>query len=329
MPNAWNELEINATIKEYFNLLEEQENEHQVNKAAVYRALSEKFPNRSPKSFEFKFQNISAILYEEKMPYLNGLLPRKNYQNLLRILVVDYLGKTKFTAKLPIEILVQKMRSIHKKGFVPVSGTGAGRYGLTLEQQLGIPQNSSKEPDFMGIELKTKHNSNLQTLFSKIPTEYITIKDKKELILKYGYRDQNKERQALYTSFNNTHNSLGFYLKVMEDNIVVFNKEDIVLTYDLILLEESLLSKHSESAYIKVLSKNKDGTQTCRFEDLLYCKNPSILKFKNLVSNGKIYLDFTMSLKDDKAKDHGFLWRIEPESLKDLYLSTQAYNIAE
>ena len=32
------------------------------------------------------------------------------------------------------------------------------------------------------------------------------------------------------------------------------------------------------------------------------------------------FLDFTLSLNSDKLKDHGFLWRIKPDSIDKLYL---------
>jgi len=68
----------------------------------------------------------------------------------------------------------------------------------------------------MGIELKTKHDKTLQTLFSRVPSRYLACKDKKELVEKYGYFDEKRKRRALYTSFNNSPDSLGFYLAPMK-----------------------------------------------------------------------------------------------------------------
>jgi len=56
---------------------------------------------------------------------------------------------------------------------------------------------------------------------------------------------------------------------------------------------------------------------------VFYCKWPSILNFVDLVAEGKINLDFTLSAKDGKIRDHGFLWRIQQESLEELYLSKE------
>ena len=53
----------------------------------------------------------------------------------------------------PIEDLVEKLKAINSRGWINSEGTGSGRYGLALERELSIPRNSSKNPDFKGIEI--------------------------------------------------------------------------------------------------------------------------------------------------------------------------------
>jgi hypothetical protein len=177
----WSEEEVRVAIRGYFKLQRAQENYEKVNKAALYRELSKAHPKRNTKSFERKFQNISAILYEEKLPYADGLKPNSNYQRLLKLLVLDHLNRIERPTLSPIEILIKKLKKLGALGFLPVHGKGSGRFGLALEKHLGIPQNSSKDADFMGIELKTKHDNSLQTLFSRTPTKYIGCKLKRQV----------------------------------------------------------------------------------------------------------------------------------------------------
>lgn len=59
----------------------------------------------------------------------------------------------------------------------------------------------------------------------------------------------------------------------------------------------------------------------------IYCKWPSILNFLDLVNDGKINLDFTLSQKNGKIQDHGFLWRIKQESIEASYLSKKEVKI--
>jgi hypothetical protein len=48
--------------------------------------------SRSRGSIEFKHQNISAVLIELGFPYVEGYKPRRNYQELLRIVVAERLS---------------------------------------------------------------------------------------------------------------------------------------------------------------------------------------------------------------------------------------------
>ncbi len=93
-----------------------------------------------------------------------------------------------------------------------------------------------------------------------------------------------------------------------------------VLEYDPESIEAALLSKHSQTVYINLSIRKQKGKESCRPESALYCKWPSIIRFLNLVNCGDIYLDFTLSQKNGRTKDHGFLWRIKSEALPKLYL---------
>ncbi len=325
----WTIQEINAAVIAYFDLMKSQQDFELVNKSAIYRELSDAYSVRSPKAFELKFQNISAVLYEEKLPYADGLRPMDNYQAALKLSVIKHLNKLEKVEQRPIQILTDKLRRLWIRNYLPVRGSGSGRYGLTLERYLSIPQNSSKEADFMGIELKTKHGNSLQTLFSRVPSRYIACKNKDELLDIFGYHDKKRNRRALYTSFNNTPDSLGFSLKPMVNRLIVNKNHREILEYDNSVLENALLSKHNETVYVSVSTKRmKSGITRCRFEELLYCKTPSLLRFMHMANDGNVYLDLTLSKNADRVKDHGFLWRVPKEAIKELYVNTQTICLA-
>ena len=65
--------------------------EEPFNKAKHRRNLQNKLNNRSIGSIEFKHQNISAILLQEGHPYIIGYKPAKNYQHMLREVVLERL----------------------------------------------------------------------------------------------------------------------------------------------------------------------------------------------------------------------------------------------
>ena len=326
---AWSDIEIEAAVSAYFELLGAQAGGERANKSAIYRNLSAAHSARTAKAFEFKFQNISAVLYEERLPYADGLRPKSSYQAALKTAVLNHLKQLHFKEQKPIDVLVGKLRRLRSRDYLPVHGKGTGRYGLSLEHYLSIPQNSSKEADFMGIELKTKYGNTLQTLFSRVPTRYLACRDKRQLIEKFGYYDKQRDRQALYTSFNNTPDSLGFYFRAKKNRIVINKKKVEILDYDNTVLEDAVLSKHNETAFISVtVGRLKNGKMGCRFDQLLYCNTPSLLRFMRMADDGNVYLDFTLSEKAGRVKDHGFLWRVPQDAIGDLYQKTQLIDLS-
>lgn len=77
--NAWSDAELAATVKAYLKMLHAELNGVSYNKAAVNRELrAGPLASRTKASIEFRMQNISAALYELKMPYIAGYFPARN-----------------------------------------------------------------------------------------------------------------------------------------------------------------------------------------------------------------------------------------------------------
>ena len=92
MPNNWTDTEVEAAVEDYFNMLRLELSGKKYNKTEHRRDLLEKLNNRSHGSVELKHQNISAVLIEMGIPYIDGYKPRFNYQrSLLPGAVTDYL----------------------------------------------------------------------------------------------------------------------------------------------------------------------------------------------------------------------------------------------
>jgi len=60
-------------------------------KTHEYRRLHDENPNRSAKAYEFKMQNISAVLALNDLPYISGLTPADAFQNLLEEMLLERL----------------------------------------------------------------------------------------------------------------------------------------------------------------------------------------------------------------------------------------------
>jgi hypothetical protein len=88
----WSESEVEAAVADYFNMLRLELTGRIYNKTAHRRNLMARLNNRSNSSVELKHQNISAVLIEMGIPYIDGYKPRSNYQrSLLPAAVSDYL----------------------------------------------------------------------------------------------------------------------------------------------------------------------------------------------------------------------------------------------
>lgn len=92
MPDAWSLEEVSATVADYFAMFELEIRGKSYNKAEHNRFLQKILNDRSAQAIEFKHANISAVLRDADLPYIDGYKPRSNYQQILRDVVLDRLN---------------------------------------------------------------------------------------------------------------------------------------------------------------------------------------------------------------------------------------------
>jgi hypothetical protein len=78
----WSRTELDRIVADYFEMLREEQAGRRPNKTQHRRALMEHV-HRSDGSIEFKHQNISAVLTELGLPWINGYKPARNYQSAI------------------------------------------------------------------------------------------------------------------------------------------------------------------------------------------------------------------------------------------------------
>jgi hypothetical protein len=88
----WSREEVEATVADYFDMLDHEVRALDFNKAAHRRALAPLLNQRSDGAIERKHQNISAVLIELGFVYISGYKPLSNYQQLLFDVVAARLG---------------------------------------------------------------------------------------------------------------------------------------------------------------------------------------------------------------------------------------------
>lgn len=84
----WSHEEVEAAVSAYRGMLLQELEGIPFNKAENNRAVQAQ-TRRNKGSVEFKHQNISAILNQLGLPYIEGYKPRGNYQALLERVVLD------------------------------------------------------------------------------------------------------------------------------------------------------------------------------------------------------------------------------------------------
>ncbi len=240
------------------------------------------------------------------------------------------------------EELLEKLHEIHKKGFIPSITKGDPGVGDTLEHELGISRNNSKQPDYKGIELKAsriKKNGvtkavTRSTLFSKVPDKGLTYS---QILDKYGKmqtpRGETVPRKQIYeTVSSKRYNAYGLKFEVDFDNDRVNLIDDakptpnIVSYWDLEILRKTLLTKHHETFWIKAVSEMREDLEYFRYDSAIHTKNPNAFLLAALIDNGEITADLAAHIRPDGTyRDHGLLFKILPQDIHDLLGEEKVY----
>lgn len=189
-----------------------------------------------------------------------------------------------------------------------MADTGIGR---TVEKVLGIPMNASKQPDFKGIELKSKRERSQvrNNLFTQAPLwELSRLKSGKDIVARYGYVPQGYDHKTLHVTLSALHpNAQGLGLNVeFSKNLLEaneyekqgvnggFKKIDNISVWQLMDLHQRLLTKHRETFWIDVDTKFRNNKEFFRVTTIEHTKKPIPSQFDTLLEQGKITVDFLL-----------------------------------
>lgn len=240
----------------------------------------------------------------------------------------------------PSKELPDKLKLISKMGFVRSAREGSTGVGATLEALLGIEANSSKKPDFKGIEIKAsrqlpkqKRAKNRVNLFSQVPDwKNSPIGTASNLLGQFGYVENG--RRQLYCSLSAQKvNTQGLKLVVdQEDGSIKLigikdEQEKALAIWDFDELMGRLSEKHPESFWVKAEAKKIDGTEHFRYYHVVHTVSPIVTNLPYLVADGTVTLDLTMSEKGKGVRDHGYLFKIWPSALEAIFPAPREYSI--
>jgi hypothetical protein len=89
--NNWSESECRALVRDYLDMWSLEQSGKEFSKADHWRNLLPHLNNRTKAAIERKYQNVSAILQELEMKFVEGYKPLSNYQLLLKQVVYEVL----------------------------------------------------------------------------------------------------------------------------------------------------------------------------------------------------------------------------------------------
>jgi 5-methylcytosine-specific restriction protein A len=78
MNQLWTDAELKKAIKAYFKMLNYEKKNIPFVKAEVNRLLQKQLPGRNKKSIEYRWQNISSVLYDYRHSFIRGYKPAKH-----------------------------------------------------------------------------------------------------------------------------------------------------------------------------------------------------------------------------------------------------------
>jgi len=251
--------------------------------------------------------------------------------NPLKELVDEINGKENAIAN---ELLL-KLKKIARNGAIPSMVNADTSVGRTLETALGIAINSSKQPDYKGIELKSFRGKrgNRKNLFAQVPDWSLSkFKSSAEILDAFGYwREQDFKLYCTVSSI--TRNSQGLSLKMNNDIKQLIENSDKANIGDFVVwtldkLHQRLLEKHRETFWVEAESIIINGEEHFQYTKVEHTKRPITSQFDILIEQGIITLDHLIK-RNSKGKvvEKGPLFKINPKGLELLFPPSEKYEL--
>ncbi|RLZ06447.1 MvaI/BcnI restriction endonuclease family protein [Faecalibacter macacae] len=288
-------------------------------------------------------------------PYANAndILAIINFQEVLYIVNVtqlDFDSLIKGEGNNPLKELVAQinsdsnevadellglLRDIAKRGFVPGLLQADTSIGRTLETLLGIEINSSRKPDYKGIELKSFRDSrtNRKTLFAQVPDWSASkFKSSAEILDNFGY-ERGDDFKLYCTVSAITRNSQGLKLNMQSDIRYLFENSERATIGDFVAwstetLHKRLLEKHNETFWIAADTQLIDNVEHFQFKKVEHTKKPIVSQFDILIEQGIITLDHLIKRNSaGRVVEKGPLFKIKPNALNLLFPPSEIYDL--
>lgn len=240
--------------------------------------------------------------------------------------------------------LLSKLTEVSKRGFIPNMRPGDTGVGYTLETLLGIEANSSKKPDFKGIEIKTgryRSGSGRQAaLFSQVPDwKKSALKGSSQVLEARGKYSIKKERRQLFHEMSCVKpNSYHMQLEISENlselhQIYVppdgANGKCVDVLWMMAKLEARLKEKHRETMWVSAETQGKRDSEEFWYRRVKHSRGVDLSALPILLESGSITVHYTIKKRPTGGvKDQGYLFKMASKYIPLLFETTDEYTLS-
>ncbi|WP_253821257.1 MvaI/BcnI family restriction endonuclease [Vibrio rotiferianus] len=228
--------------------------------------------------------------------------------------------------------LLDKLRALAASQFSALR-KGDTAIGYTLETMLGIEANSSKKPDYKGIELKSGRGStNRTTLFAQVADWSLSpCKKSAEILNKYGYqREEDFKLYCTVSTQKENSQGLSFIYNQSKDQLEEWsNKSELVAVWPGDLLRNRLKEKHAETFWVEAKSEMVEGVEQFQLLSVTHTKAPIVSQLLPLIEAGVITMDHLIkrSGKTGRVSEKGPLFKMDKKNLSLLFPEPSKYDL--
>jgi hypothetical protein len=280
---------------------------------------------------------LGLIAFESKLYVLNitQLDLRKLMEDKMPNPLQELVNEINQVSNETANELLALLNKIAARGLIPAMLKADTAIGRTLETLLGIDINSSKKPDYKGIELKSYRDKrgNRKNLFAQVPDWQLSkFKSSAEILDAFGY-NRGDDFKLYCTVSSLVRNSQGLKLKMNTEISQLIENSDIQSIDDFVVwrletLHVRLLEKHNETFWIAADAIVVDGKEYFQYKKAEHTKKPIVSQFDFLLEQGIITLDHLIKRKPTGAVvEKGPIFKIKPNALELLFPPSQSYNL--
>lgn len=229
--------------------------------------------------------------------------------------------------------LLQKLKEIAKSP-IKAEVKGDTAVGMAVELALKIIANSSKQPDYKGIELKAgRGGKNRTTLFAQVAEWGISpCGSSADILDKYGYhRGEDFKLYCTVSTQKPNSQGLQFFYDESSDQLIEKDRGgNNVAIWPGRLLRERLLQKHAETFWINAVSTLINGIEHFELISVTHTKRPLESQFLPLLQSGVITMDHLIKRKGGSkptVSEKGPLFKIDKKNLALLFPEPKTYSL--